>query len=167
MTNDTPSPIHVLGTCSFSFTCISSSYTLPTKAHFVLLLSQAFCLRPQGWVSKTFRERGLGVVGGIPLNLLRVQMFFYLKVWKVIKEEAKMSLEQLSERDGRAEISFSGVSQAKWSKNCLGGNPGSKWLQMLFVLPVILARPVEWHYVCLPCPAPSRPFSVNSQGVIK
>lgn len=53
------------------------------------------------------------MVGGIPLNLLRVQMFFYLKVWKVIKEEAKMSLEQLSERDGRAEISFSGVSQAK------------------------------------------------------
>lgn len=53
------------------------------------------------------------MVGGVPLNLLRVQMFFYLRVWKVTKEEAKMLLEQLSERDRRAEISFSGVSQAK------------------------------------------------------
>lgn len=66
------------------------------------------------------------VVGGVPLNLLRVQMFFYLRVWKVTKEEAKMLLEQLSERDRRAEISFSGVSQAKWIQKLPRETPGSK-----------------------------------------
>lgn len=86
-------------------------------APFTSIASQATGLRLQDL-------QGERTWGGWWCPPMRVQMLFYLRVWKVTKEEAKMLLEQLSERDRRAETSFSGVSQAKRSQIALGETLG-------------------------------------------